>query len=103
MPRTAKSPLLKVLNVRVTTAERATVVEQARACGLTVSSYCRSLILGRVVTSRTDLTVVNELRRLGGLVKLVHTESRGAYSAATAAALADVRRAISRIAVGTAK
>ena len=77
-----------------------TVVEQARACGLTVSSYCRSLILGRVVTSRTDLVTVNELRRLGGLLKHIHNESRGVYSAATAAALNDVRTAIRRIAGG---
>jgi hypothetical protein len=100
MPTTAKSPLLKVLNVRVTNAEWAAVAEQARACGLTVSSYCRSLVLGRVVTSRTDLSAVNELRRLGGLLKFVHTESGGVYSAATATALVDVRRAIARIAEG---
>ena len=103
MPTTAKSPLESVLNVRVTAMERDAVVAQARACGLTVSSYCRSLILGRVVTSRADLSVVNELRRLGGLLKHIHNESRGAYSADTAAALADVRRAISRIASGAKK
>ena len=98
MPTTEKSPLKGTLNVRVTATERAAVVAQARVCGVTVSAYCRSLILGRVVTSRTDLTVVNELRRLGGLLKFIHTESRGAYSASTAAALADVRRAVSRVA-----
>ena len=100
-----KSPIPRraVLNIHVATTERKAVLEQARACGLTVSSYCRSLILGRVVTSRTDLATVNELRRLGGLLKHIHNESRGAYSSATAAALADVRRAISRIASGAEK
>ena len=92
------NPRRAVLNIHVATTERAAVLEQARACGLTVSAYCRSLILGRVVTSRTDLTTVNELRRLGGLLKHIHNESRGAYSADTAAALADVRAAIRRIA-----
>lgn len=96
--RKSTTPRRAVLNIHVATNERAAVLEQARACGLTLSSYCRSLILGRVVTSRTDLVTVNELRRLGGLLKLVHTESRGAYSAATAAALNDVRAAIKRIA-----
>lgn len=100
MPTTVKSPLESVLNVRVAAMERDAVVAQARACGLTVSSYCRSLILGRVVTSRTDLVTVNELRRLGGLLKHIHNESRGVYSAATAAALNDVRTAIRRIAGG---
>ncbi len=97
------TPRRAVLNIHVAASERKAVLDQARAGGLTVSSYCRSLILGRVVTSRTDLATVNELRRLGGLLKLVHTESRGAYSASTAAALADVRRAIARIAAGDEK
>jgi hypothetical protein len=101
--RKSTTPRRAVLNIHVAATERKAVLEQARACGLTVSSYCRSLILGRVVTSRTDLATVNELRRLGGLLKLVHTESRGAYSASTAAALADVRRAIARIAAGDEK
>ena len=101
--RKSTTPRRAVLNIHVAATERKAVPEQARACGLTVSSYCRSLILGRVVTSRTDLATVNELRRLGGLLKLVHTESRGAYSASTAAALADVRRAIARIAAGDEK
>ena len=37
-------------------------------------------------------------RRLGGLLKRVHTESGGAYSAETAQALADIRRCIERLA-----
>jgi hypothetical protein len=99
MPKSS-APRRAVLNIHVAATERKAVVEQARACGLTVSSYCRSLILGRVVTSRTDLVTVNELRRLGGLLKHIHNESRGVYSAATAAALNDVRTAIRRIAGG---
>ena len=95
------TPRRAVLNIHVAAPERKAVLEQARACGLTVSSYCRALVLGRVVTSRTDLVTVNELRRLGGLLKLVHTESGGAYSATTAATLIDVRAAINRIAGGT--
>lgn len=98
--RKSPTPRRAVLNIHVAATERKAVLEQARACGLTVSSYCRALVLGRVVTSRTDLAVVNELRRLGGLLKHIHTESRGAYSADTAAALNDVRAAIRRIAGG---
>lgn len=98
--RKSPTPRRAVLNIHVAATERKAVLEQARACGLTVSSYCRALVLGRVVTSRTDLAVVNELRRLGGLLKHIHNESRGAYSADTAAALNDVRAAIRRIAGG---
>ncbi len=100
MSTTEKSPLARVLNVRVTATERDAVVAQARVCGLTVSAYCRSLILGRVVTSRTDLSVVNELRRLGGLAKAMHIASGGTHSEETAAAWRAVTAAINRIAGG---
>ena len=97
------TPRRAVLNIHVATTERAAVLEQARACGLTVSSYCRSLILGRVVTSRTDLTVVNELRRLGGLAKAMHMASGGTHSEETAAAWRAVTAAIKRVAGEAAK
>lgn len=90
--------LAKVLNIRITAAERAEVIEQAAIAGLTVSAYCRRLITGRVVSARVDTTVIGELRRLGGLLKHVHTESGGAYSRATAAASEAVRAAIERLA-----
>ena len=95
---TDRKRLAAVLNIRTTAAERAEVVEQAALAGLTVSAYCRRLVLGRVVAARVDLTVAAELRRLGGLLKFVHIESGGAYSQATAAALAAVRSAIERVA-----
>ena len=95
---THRKRLAAVLNIRTTAAERAEVVEQAGLAGLTVSAYCRRLVLGRVVAARVDLTVAAELRRLGGLLKHVHAESGGAYSQATADALAAVRAAIERVA-----
>lgn len=95
---TDRKRLSAVLNIRVAKGERAEVVEQAALTGLTVSAYCRRLILGRVVTARVDITVIGELRRLGGLLKHVHAESGGAYSQATANALAAVRAAIERVA-----
>lgn len=90
--------LTAVVNIRVTAEERGAVAEQAEIAGLTVSAYCRRLIRGRVVSAKADTTVIRELRKLGGLLKLVHVESCGVYSAATAAALADLRSAINRIA-----
>jgi hypothetical protein len=103
MPTAAKSPLSGVLNVRVTAMERDAVVAQARVCGLTVSAYCRAMILGRVVTARTDLATISELRRLGGLAKAMHLASGGAHSEETAAAWRAVTTAIARIAAGAEK
>ena len=36
---------------------------------------------------KTDLRVLAELRRLGGLLKHIHNETRGMYSARTAEAI----------------
>ena len=52
----------------------------------------------QIVVARTDATTIRELRRLGGLLKKVHTDSHGAYSQATAAALRDLHAAIRALA-----
>ena len=83
---------------RLTPEERERVQDQAHAAGMTLSTYCRHRVLGHRVIADTDQTMIRELRRLGGLLKHVHNESGGAYSAETAAALAKVKACIERIA-----
>ena len=80
------------LNVRLTAEELAEVRETAGSMSL--SQYVRKRALGHPVIASVDMKMVNELRRLGGLLKHVHTESGGAYSDATAAAIAAIRRYI---------
>ena len=70
----------------------------ASDAGLPVSELVRLRALGRPVVSRTDATTIRELRRLGGLLKVVHLESGGAYSEQTGAALGELRAAIARVA-----
>ena len=93
-----RNNLTAIVNIRLTTGERAAVVENADTAGLTVSAYCRRPILGRTMHAHVNTAVIRELRRLGGLLKAVHVQSNGAYSAATAAALNDLRDAIGRVA-----
>src|SRR5690348_1634746 len=88
------------LDVRVAPAEKVAIREMAAAAGMAVAELVRGRALGRPIVSRTDATTIRELRRLGGLLKLVHVESKGAYSAETAAALAELRAAIARLAAG---
>jgi hypothetical protein len=88
------------LDVRVAPAEKARLREIADTAGIAVAELVRARALGRPVVSRTDATTIRELRRLGGLLKLVHGESGGAYSRETAAALASLRAAIARLAAG---
>ena len=93
-----RNNLTAVVNIRLTAGERAAVAENADTAGLTVSAYCRRLILGRTVHAHVNTVLIRELRRLGGLLKAVHVQSNGAYSAATATALNDLRDAIGRVA-----
>jgi len=91
-------PLDRVLHIRTTAAERAHIEQQAEAAGLSLSAYIRRCAAHRKITSRTDDAMIRELRRIGGLLKLLHIESGGAYSAATAAGLDSIRAAIDAVA-----
>ena len=92
--------LTERLDVRVAPGEKAQLRAIAHAAGIAVAELVRLRALGRPVVSRTDATTIRELRRLGGLLKLVHTESGGAYSRETAAALEALHAAIRRLANG---
>ena len=87
--------------MRVAPAEKAQAPRDRRCRRASRSrSWCGARALGRPVVSRTDATTIRELRRLGGLLKMVHVESGGAYSRETAAALASLHAAIARLAAG---
>ena len=92
--------LTERLDVRVAPGEKQQLRDIARDGGLSVSDVVRLRALGRPVVCRSDATTIRELRRLGGLLKKVHVDSGGAYSAATANALATLTRAIERLGNG---
>lgn len=83
--------------LRVTEAEKSAISARAAEAGRSVSDYLRARGVGQRVHSIADQQTINELRRLGGLLKKVHTDSRGAYSEATAEALREVVAAVKRI------
>ena len=96
--QTGPDPLDAVVNIRLTFAERERLREEADLVGLSVSALVRRRYFGRRIVADTDLATIRELRRLGGLLKQTHTQSGGAYSDATANALADIGAAIGRLA-----
>lgn len=101
MPFTARGmPLSAVVNVRLTETEKEQLKEDADAAGLSLSELVRRRATGRPVLANADAVMIRELRRLGGLLKLVHTESGGAYSRATADALKAVTEYIGRLSRG---
>ncbi|MEP6653612.1 MAG: MobB mobilization protein [Myxococcales bacterium] len=86
------------LDVRVSPEEKDELRAIAKRAEMPVAEVVRFRALGRPIVARTDATTIRELRRLGGLLKKVHVDSRGAYSAATADALAAIHSAISALA-----
>jgi hypothetical protein len=88
------------LDVRVAPGEKEQLAIIARDAGLAVAELVRLRALGRPVVSRTDATTVRELRRIGGLLKMVHAESGGAYRQQTAELLSTLRAAVGKLAGG---
>jgi hypothetical protein len=82
--------LTRRITFRLSETEYALISENLSVIGVTISALARKSILGIRVASKADLAVLAELRRLGGLMKHVHNESRGAYSALTAQAIKDL-------------
>ena len=78
---------IKVINARLTQEEYEALSAEVDCAALSFSEYIRRRIFGKRISSKSDLRVLAELRRLGGLLKLVHNESRGAYKRETAAAI----------------
>lgn len=78
------------ISIRLTNEENQTLVEEADICGLSLSSFLRQRGLGKRVSAKADLRVLSELRRLGGLLKHIHNETKSAYSAKTAKAIDEI-------------
>jgi hypothetical protein len=76
--------------VRLTEAEREHIASEADACGISVSSFIRQRSLGKHIAAKADLRALAELRRLGGLLKHLHNETKGAYSALTSDCLREI-------------
>ncbi len=99
--RKNRAGLTERLDVRISPAEKEQLRAIARSTGgIPVAELVRLRSLGAPVVPRTDATTIRELRRLGGLLKRVHVDSRGAYSEATAGALAALATAIQVLAAG---
>jgi hypothetical protein len=85
------------LTVRFRPGELNELSEQADMCGLSLSELVHRKAMQIRIVSVTDLKVLSELRRIGGLVKLVHNETNGLYRQKTAELLDELRAAVVRI------
>lgn len=87
MAKETKTGLGKFIKIRISAAEELALKETAAEAGISVSELLRKSGRGATITSSSDRQTVRELRRLGGLLKKVHVDTGGAYSAQTAAAI----------------
>lgn len=86
-----------IVNVRLTSEEKERLKDDADMASLSMSALIRARYFGRPVVAHADQVLIKELRRLGGLLKKVHTDSDGAYSAETSAALTLLSDAIRKV------
>jgi len=94
---TTKHYKTKIIHVRLSEQEYETLLFKINASGLTISEFIRRAANNRRITSKIEANVVNELRRIGGLLKHVHNESNGAYSSDTASAIFEIREAVKHL------
>lgn len=61
--------LESIITIRLKDFEKIKVKNEAKLLGFSLSSYVRKKILGYKIVPRIELTLINELRRQGGLLK----------------------------------
>ena len=87
-----------VIHIRVTRAEHERIKAHAGNVDKTVSSYGRARLLNFQLQARVDRHAINELRRLGGLLKHLYKESGGANREESQNTLMAIAHAVARIA-----
>lgn len=87
----------KVLPCRLLPEEAAEIKEKAQASGVPVSEFLRSAALGRRARSRADERLLNELRRQGGLLKLLSAQNRGRWTHECDAVVGEIRELLKRV------
>jgi hypothetical protein len=78
------------IGFRISEGEYSRVLEYLSVCGVTLSEFARKSVLKEKIVPKSDMAVLAELRRLGGLLKHIHNETRGAYSDLTRRAIQDL-------------
>lgn len=90
-------PLDSTVNVRLTMAEKDRLKEDADLAGVSVSELVRRRYFGRPIVAHTDIAMIRELRRLGGLLKHLYLSSNGDHPQETLATLHALKAAIEAI------
>lgn len=80
MSKSEKRQKNVLIQIRCTEAEADSIKKKALVAGLTTSEYLRRTGLNRRITVRTDIRMMNELLRLGGLQKHLYTQMQASMT-----------------------
>jgi hypothetical protein len=85
--------------IRLKPNESAELEHQAEMAGLSASEFVRRCVFRdrSSIIAKTDIKMISELRRIGGLLKHFFLETGGAHADKTATLLDDLRAAILRV------
>lgn len=94
------------ITIRLSTAEKLELREDADIAGVSVSEIVRRQYFNRPIVAKEDRIFIKgqhrilmELRRVGGLLKRVHVESGGIYADQTSEALRTVNATVESVRV----
>lgn len=74
MSNSKPSQKAKWIKFRCSEDDYEAITKKAIVAGLTTSEYLRRTALNRRIQVRTDIRMMNELKRLGGLQKHIYTQ-----------------------------
>ncbi|MDE8558968.1 plasmid mobilization protein MobA [Pantoea vagans] len=80
MAKSEKRQKNVLIQLRCTDAEADAIKRKAIAAGLTTSELLRRSALNRRIMVRTDIRMMNELLRLGGLQKHLYTQMQASMT-----------------------
>jgi hypothetical protein len=93
-----KEQLDQRITLRLTSSEKAQLIEDANLAQLTVSELIRRRYFGKPILASTDAQTIRELRRMGGLLKHIWNESGATYNENIAPALLAIKQYIEQLA-----
>lgn len=85
-----------LIQLRCTEAEAEAIKNKAILAGLTTSEYLRRTALNRRIQVRTDIRMMNEIKRLGGLQKHLYTQMQEGMTTELSRQFSDVLVEIAR-------
>lgn len=87
------------VTVRFTEIEKLALVEMCETEGVTLAAFVRAKVFGKRISSKSDSILLNEIRRLGSLLKKLCSEGM-LESDQIAPILSDIRIALNAVLVG---